>query len=421
MQQSPIFIVGVPRSGTTLLSALIAAHSGISCGPETHFFRWLSQTDPGQFLTAGAWPERAVEFVCSISRTSFFGDDRTLLIDSYDRNRQQIDAYLRAAEPSVANMLASVTEPYALAAGKRRWAEKTPDHLQYLSVIREHFPSAPIVRIVRDPRDVARSLMRMPWGTRSFLEGLLLWRRLDEASAEFFAADDNCYTLRYEDLIASPEGELQALCKFVDEEYEDGMLNTADTGRQLNSRNVPWKAGASQPIDGSRVAMWQDALGEDENVLAEAILGDRLQLYGYPTVAQFAHFGKVYPERFDVVKFGDCLKHVAADGVRFWSIDDGERPSVRVFVGDPGNDGWIGEGRMQRAAEALSLSAEITRARLTDTTVYWTTVDPVDGPCGRLAGVLRWLLKPYQVMYQVAEKTRIDTIHPEGIEAPRTS
>ncbi len=269
---------------------------------------------PASFLAPGAWPVSAIEYMCSISRTSFSGDGRTLLIDSYDVSPQQVDEYLRAAEPSVGNMLASVTEPYALAAGKRRWAEKTPDHLQYLSTIREHFPRAPIIRILRDPRDVARSLTQVPWGTTSFLEGLLLWRRLDEASAPFFAADDNCHTLRYEDLVTSPESELRALCEFVGEEFEDGMLNTADTGSRLNSRNVPWKAGASKPIDRSRVAMWQDALDEDENSLAEAVVGDRLQRYGYPGVAKFAHFGDIFPERFDAVKYGDALQPCRARG-----------------------------------------------------------------------------------------------------------
>ena len=108
----------------------------------------------------------------------------------------------------------------AHAAGKARWVEKSPIHLLYLREVRRAFPRAPIVRIVRDPRDVALSLERVPWGPDSVAGGLLLWRRFDEASRRFFATDPLTRTVSYERLVRDPALVLEELCEFLGEEVE---------------------------------------------------------------------------------------------------------------------------------------------------------------------------------------------------------
>jgi hypothetical protein len=67
---SPVFVVGGPRSGTTLLSAMLAAHSAFDCGPETHFLsRWsrLGRRERARILDPGDWPRRASAYVTSLS------------------------------------------------------------------------------------------------------------------------------------------------------------------------------------------------------------------------------------------------------------------------------------------------------------------------------------------------------------------
>ena len=155
MNNAPIFIVGVPRSGTTLLAAMLAAHSRISCGPETHFFRKLSKADEDRLVMPATWPDAAIDFVCSIEHASFSNRKPIALIEKYDIDRRQIADYLQQKEPSIANILASITDQYRSKMGKMRWAEKTPDHLMTLHRLRQSFPDAPVVRIIRDPRDVA--------------------------------------------------------------------------------------------------------------------------------------------------------------------------------------------------------------------------------------------------------------------------
>jgi hypothetical protein len=393
MSAAPIFIVGVPRSGTTLLAAMLAAHSRISCGPETHFFRRLAAVDADRLVGPASWPETAVDFICGIRHAAMPGHESRNLIEKYDMDCASVAAYLAGREPAVASILGSVVEPYMRSLDKSRWAEKTPDHIEHLPLIRRHFPQSPIVRIVRDPRDVALSLMQVPWGTSSFLEGLLLWRRQDAASEPFFAQDFNTLTLRFEQLVLEPQAVIEALCRFVGEDFEPAMLDTSVSGRQVNSRGVAWKDKVGQPPDSSRVAVWRRQLSKPQNQLAEAVLGDRLAAYGYPQEARFQRWASLYPSWRLAGQYASALELVASQRVRFWQASPDERPSAQVFLGDPTGDHWLAEHPAQRLAGATSLAARITAARLVGRQVYWASALDDTHWTGYLSALLKWLLR----------------------------
>lgn len=375
---------------------MLAAHSKISCGPETHFFRKLARIDPGPLLRQESWPQAAVDFVCSIDHTSFSERQPVPLIEKYCLDGDQIFAYLQGKPPSIPNMLAAVTEQYMAAMGKARWAEKTPDHILNLDRIREHFPHSPVIRIIRDPRDVAISLTKVPWGAMSYLEALLLWKRLDQASQAFFQEDGCCYSLRYEDLITSPDEELSRLCQFIGEEYEAGMLDTSETGKQLNARHVPWKDKASQPVDASNMAKWKAQLAEPDIQLAEALLGDRLDALGYPRQAQFTRLGQVRPSLALVPKYAEGFKSLAASGIRFWKASQDEPSSAKIYLGDPVGDGWLPGNRLQHILGALAIVLEIRKATRSGQPVYWLASSEAQDWSGYSAAVLKKLLLPYR-------------------------
>ena len=396
MDHQPIFIVGVPRSGTTLLAAMLAAHSRISCGPETHFFRKLARVDADQLVKPETWPQAALEFICSIEHASFSDSQRIPLIQKYQIEREQIAEYLRQREPSIPNTLASVTDQYRLKLGKLRWAEKTPDHLLTLPQVREYYPEAPVVRIIRDARDVAISLTKVPWGAMSYLEALLLWKRLDEESADFFQTDQLCYSLRFEDLISSPEAELTRLCDFIGEEFEPGMLDTSETGKQLNARQVAWKEKVSQPVDASRQAVWKTSLTREDNQLAEAILGGRLETLGYPRVEEFSQLGEVYPSFLIVTKYCEAIKSLASSGVRFWKASEDEKATARIYLGDPMNEGWLSGNKAQNILGAFSILTGIFKSSSNREAIYWVPGGQADEWSGVSAYFLKKALSSYK-------------------------
>lgn len=372
--KAPIFIVGSPRSGTTLLAAMMGAHSQLSCGPETHFFRWLGDADI-ELLTAPAdWPDRAADFVSSISRTDFTKGGRRAMIEDYGLDRKEIELSLATCSPSVGAMLSSVAGSFMRLTGKSRWVEKTPDHIEHVAEIRRHFPSSPILRMVRDPRDVALSLTRVPWGVSSVTEGLLFWKSQEDTSSGFFEHDENSLTIRFEDLIARPREALKEIASFIGEVFEESMLDTSRTGKIVNSREVAWKAKASQPIDRSRIEVWRGALTEKQNCLAEALVGDRIEHYEYPRLCSFDRLGEVFPALESATGLSALLETIAAQGVRFWKTTSLEPVSTKVYAGDPAGDHWVDPTNHAKLRTTLAIASAIIGDLLAQRReVYWIT------------------------------------------------
>lgn len=406
MNDAPIFVVGVQRSGTTLLAAMLGAHSRLSCGPETHFFRRLAKTETAPLCRPETWPDRAVDFVASIRHSAFPGCEARTLLEKYGVDEGQVREYLEGREPNIGNILGSVTESFMRRNGKERWIEKTPDHIENLEAIRRSFPDSPIIRIVRDPRDVALSLMKVPWGTTSLLEGLLFWLEREDVGEAFLRTDPRSYLLRFEDLVSQPEETMRRLCAFLGEPYEAGMLDTSTAGRKLNSRNAPWKAKASQALDPGRIAAWRKVVSADDNLLAEAILGDRLDRHGYPRGEVFPRLGEIYPGTRVAAKFAAGLIPVVETGVRFWSVSKNEKATVQVFVGEPENASWFAAGGVRKVFATLGLSIRIVKAILPNHFVYWIADTTAGDKTGFCSAWLRRLLGPYKVELAVSPSVR---------------
>ena len=150
MADAPIFVVGVARSGTTLLSAMLSAHSRLDCGPESRFFaryRHLDERARNRILDPHTWPRPAVDFIASLRNQDH------PITELFDLTLPEIGTYLSGRQPSVAAMLEALTDLHAHRAGAARWVEKTPRHLLTTHTLRALWPEARSVRGVRDPRD----------------------------------------------------------------------------------------------------------------------------------------------------------------------------------------------------------------------------------------------------------------------------
>lgn len=380
----PIFITGVPRSGTTLLSAMLCAHAHISCGPETSFFVKLARTSVGWLLQARTWPREAVDFLANLTHV-----DQHVLT-TYGLSRDEVAAYLAQAQPSVPALLGAVTELFMRRAGKVRWAEKTTSHLLHTAELRRYFPRSPILRIVRDPRDVALSLLKVPWGPRTFAGAVLLWRDFDDQSEAFFRTDPLTCTVRYEDLLEAPERELRRICAAIGEAFEPGMLDTEEAAALVNPTGLAWKDKVASGVDRSRIAVWQRTLTPEHQRLAEALVGDRLRAYGYPLSGEpFRRYVAAYPMQA-LAHWPEVIE--AASQVRFWPDRPGEVPEMQLYLGDPDADGWLGHRRGQRLVRTAGIAAAVLRRRLTGRPVWWVR-EPAAAPLGFCARLLALVLK----------------------------
>lgn len=213
----PIFILGVPRSGTTLLRTMLDAHPNIACGPETP---WLAEHQAATIL--GLVREL---------RDPEHG---------YCRSYKQPASVVHAA---ARNFLDELMLAYARSRGKQRWAEKTPNNVMHLDALHAIVPDAKFVWITRDALDVAHSTVRVaehrkgiapvyektlrmtPKATTdsTALAATMRWVNWNRRIDAFLSGKAHLH-LTYERLVCAPRDELRRLCTFLGEPFDDAML-----------------------------------------------------------------------------------------------------------------------------------------------------------------------------------------------------
>ena len=385
---SPIFLVGVPRSGTTLLAAFLDAHSRLGCGAETDYFHFLAQTDQTSLFAEDIWPNSGMKFLFEV----FPSRETRPLPDCYELTRSEIRSFLLKHHPSPDIMLRAVVEQSALRAGKHRWVEKTPRHLLHLKAISSCFPDAKIVRIIRDPRDVALSTLETwSWPPRTLEGAVLMWKYFDDHSRRFFAQQRNVYTLKYEDLVINPESELRKLCAFLGEQFESQMLKRDNPRSNVNILKEPWKEKAAESLDQSRVEVWKRKLDSSQRQIVFSLIGDRLLEYGYPCESRGAKLITVYPGESPLL-YPSLCDWLIERGARVWSRKRSDQPVAHALVGDPNRDNWFGHSRGQRLVRMLRCVYTIISRRCRGVCIYWHAPDHEMRP-GILGGIVLAVLK----------------------------
>jgi hypothetical protein len=263
---TPVVVLGVSRSGTTLLKAMLDSHSQLAIPSESYFI-------PQLWDRHGARPSRDA-FVDDLRRLAKI---REWGVDPEDVGRRLPE------RPTFSEAVQAIYRAYAEARGKPRFGDKTPLYLQHLGVLERAFPHACYVHIVRDGRDAALSLLAMtrrprfnlarPRGVADFA---CAWRR-EVRAAQRFGRDRRYLELRYEDLVADPEGRLREVCAFLELEYEPGMLEYHRRADPALSADHPRLA--EPPVRDTR--SWRRDLGAPDVRLFEAIAGDVLEELGY--------------------------------------------------------------------------------------------------------------------------------------------
>jgi hypothetical protein len=275
---------------------MLSAHSRLDCGPESRFFaryRHLTGPERHRLLDAADWPGTALAFIDSLRNQGH------PVAELFGLGLADIREYLAARPPSLAAMLESLTVLHARRAGKARWIEKTPRHLLMTDVLRGLWPEARMVRIVRDPRDVALSLAGMPFAKESVVGNLVRVDQDDRASRARIEADGLATTVRYEDLVTEPERELRRICDFVGEAYEPGMLDSRGSAPNVAAEHEWWKEAVSGPLDTARIGRWRREMSADAQRFAALHLAGFLREHGYE--------GAEVPEReIAVVPVGDA-------------------------------------------------------------------------------------------------------------------
>ncbi|MBW8485661.1 sulfotransferase family protein [Actinomadura parmotrematis] len=271
----PVFIIGCPRSGTTLLQQMLHLGPRIALPAETRIVH-TAYRDRREFgdLTDPANRRALAGWITGRKDTKF----AALGLDA-----RSVAEEIVAAPPTLGSALATVFRAYARENGKPRWGDKRPSYFRMVPMLLRLFPDAQFVHLVRDGRDAASSLRQMPWYKGDIYSALLTWREAVDRGRQLAARlpPDAYHQLRYEDLAADPEAALRPLCAFLGEEYAPAMAEPHHLARRTVPAERRWHHRTLEAVDTKVVGAWQDRLRDWEVELAEHVFGPRLAELGY--------------------------------------------------------------------------------------------------------------------------------------------
>lgn len=254
---TPIVVGGCPRSGTTLTQALLGCHPEVAAGPEsTIFLRRI--TEPGEINDRFGFPPGYVE---ELQRRS-------------GSQAEFIDFFQQA-------WLARCAKPV--------WAEKTPWNVLRLDFLWRHFPGARFIHVIRDGRDVACSLRRMPWAkitaadrlsTEALRECAAYWR-FHVAAGRRYRHDPRYYEVRYEDLVGDPERTVRRLLAFLELDWNDAVLEADGLHDALTKVGHANSNEPRRTIHRDALQRWRVDLSAAERRIVEQSAGSMLANTGY--------------------------------------------------------------------------------------------------------------------------------------------
>ena len=277
------FIVGSPRSGTTLLRMMLDSHPDVAIPNETHFIGPVARawSRGGENSLADS-----VEAMIGSNRWADFGLDAQLL-------RTQC---MEAEPKSPGALLRLFYGAYSAMSGKPRWGDKSTPYTSIMPTIFKLLPEARFIHIIRDGRDATLSVLPLWFGPDTIEEGAHWWVK-NVSAALRDAADVPYLEVRFEQLVVDPEPVLKQICTFVGLTYfpemlaygaraharlgelKDIDLQGQTVSAEKRRRNDPLLA---HKPDAGRAGRWRTEMTAEDRHRFEAIAGTLLEQLGYP-------------------------------------------------------------------------------------------------------------------------------------------
>ena len=267
----PILVGGCGRSGTTMLGAMLGAHTECLTVPESSFMiDLLRRFDrPGSDVR---FPEM-LDVLAGTKKFKLWGLNSGL---NPVREGELGGSYAEFIEWMVRN--------YARQQGRTRpgyWVDHTPTNVNWASLLFDLFPQARLIHIVRDGRAVASSVMALDWGPNTVMDAARWWTGnvANGLAAESCWGRERVRRVRYEDLVQHPARMLEDLCDFLDIEYQAEMVD-------VDGFKVPGYWASTHALVGKtpqleRIRAWERELTSRQVEIFEHLTCELLCYLGY--------------------------------------------------------------------------------------------------------------------------------------------
>jgi len=281
-----VFLVGCPRSGTTLLQRMVNAHPQLAVANDTHFIpralkKINTKAHQGDWVTLPL-TEDLVSSVRHYRRFPRLGVAEEAVNQAANRAQTYSD------------FVSELYLEFAGMHGKALGGEKTPDYVKCLPLLHGLFPWVKTAHIIRDGRDVALSTLQWAnpekgpgkfelWKTEPVAVCALWWRQqvgLGRRDAALLKPD-RYHELRYEDLVSDPATVLRSVTDFLGLDFASEMLSFNE-GKVRSDSGLSAKKAWLGPTPGLRD--WRVQMDNRSVELFEALAGDLLLELGYERI-----------------------------------------------------------------------------------------------------------------------------------------
>ena len=245
--QAPIFIVGSPRSGTTLMRYCLNQHSRLYIAFETGFFRKIYGNR--RLIRERDIPNSAHKLIDRL----FVSADPTR--DEFLYLKEELREKIAKEAKSYRDVAIVVFETFAKQKGKVRWGEKTPFHILYINQMLKVFPEAKIINMERDAKAVAASYMKSSHVPNDLLVALAHHCLCAKHARKW---QERVLTVRYENFVEKPEFVLREVCTYIGEEYEPAMLKPGMRDSSYSANVIEFNTDIG--IDQDKNFKWKEVL-----------------------------------------------------------------------------------------------------------------------------------------------------------------
>lgn len=277
------FIIGRPRSGTTLLQLFFDAHPNVQMPSECMFIYQL-------FFTYGpvtSWNEEIIEaFVRDLGKTYLF-TEKKFNVENIRKEllaSKEVMDYAVACKIVIKNFNSVYPKKEILLLG-----DKNPYYSEIFPRVFQFIPDARYVLIMRDPRDTHISLFNARFISPSIGYNTIMWR-ISIKSIERYSKKypGRFFTIRYEDLVSNPGPCLKNICSFLEIPFSNDMLSYLEYKNDFTEVVFisdiylqRYHTSILEPLNTSKIGQWKTRLSKKKIRTAERIAGKYMDLFGY--------------------------------------------------------------------------------------------------------------------------------------------
>lgn len=293
MSSVPLFfIVGRPRSGTTLLRILFEAHPNVLIPPESPFIINLYK----KYGKVTSWDEPIIKEFCEdLFKQRYF--DKWLIAKD-----MLVDSLMEVkGENTFQTLVRKVYLTYSSVFEKNEIlliGDKNPAYSLYVQRIHKLFPEARIIHITRDYRDNYLSLIKVNFEVPIVPLVIYRWkfayRRMQKMKK---LHPELIYSLKYEDLATEPERNFGEVCRFLGIDYDPSVMSfykkKAEVEKAYSGSDDLNQVHQSlfNPISTVRMNLWKTEMSQRDILIADLVAGNTAEKAGYKRKYPSFYFG----------------------------------------------------------------------------------------------------------------------------------